>query len=260
MNVLVFDIETIPDVVGGKKIYNLDENLSNTETAEALFEIRRKENGTEFLKHHLHQVVAISCVYRNTHTDQLHVWSLGDEQADEKTIIQKFFDGIEQKQPTIVSWNGAGFDLPVLHYRAMLNSVVAERYWEQGVNEQSYKWNNYISRYHERHTDLMDLIAMFTGRANAPLDQMATLLGFPGKMGMSGDKVWQTYIEGSIKAIRNYCETDVLNTFLVYLRFQLMRGNLLPTQYDTEIKRLKAWLREQESEHFKEFLAIWESA
>ena len=52
------------------------------------------------------------------------------------------------------------------------------------------------------------------------------LLGFPGKLGMSGDKVWQCWLDGGIDQIRNYCETDVLNTYLVYLRFEFMRGNL----------------------------------
>ena len=80
--------------------------------------------------------------------------------------------------------------LPVLHYRALLHKVAAPTYWETGDNQQNFRWNNYLSRFHYRHMDLMDLIAGYQNRAFAPLDDIASMLGFPGKMGMSGDKVW----------------------------------------------------------------------
>jgi len=104
---------------------------------------------------------------------------------------------------------------------------------------------------------LMDILAGFQARANAPLDQIATLCGFPGKMGMSGDKVWETYAAGNLKAIRNYCETDVLNTYLVYLRTELMRGKLTQLNYDDEVKKLRDYLQQENKAHFNEFLAHW---
>ena len=106
----------------------------------------------------------------------------------------------------------------------------------------------------------MDVLASFSPRANVPLDQMASLLGFPGKMGMSGAKVWETFHGGGIKAIRDYCETDVLNTYLVYLRFLLMKGDLLPDGYEAEIDELKNYLKEQTEPHFHEFLEVWQTA
>jgi len=164
-------------------------------------------------------VVAISAVFR--HGDKLTVWSLGDEQADEKEIIQRFFDGIDRFTPTIVSWNGSGFDLPVLHYRAMKHNIAAPKYWDTGEMDSQFKWNNYIIRYHSRHLDLMDVIASYNPRATAPLDKIASLLGYPGTMVMSVATVWETFHQGNLKAIRDYCETDVLNTYLVYLRFEV---------------------------------------
>ncbi len=128
----------------------------------------------------------------------------------------------------LVSWNGSGFDLPVLHYRGLIHGVQCARYWDQGEDDKEFKWNNYISRYHSRHLDLMDLLAMYTGRANAPLDELAKLIGFPGKLGMDGSQVWEAYQQGRLDEIRNYCETDVANTYLVFARFQLMRGVLTP--------------------------------
>lgn len=257
MSVLVFDIETVPDVNAGRRLFNL-ENLNDAEVAEYLFHRQRQATQRDFLPHYLHQVVAISVVFRDH--QQVAVWSLGEESASEKTIIQRFFDGIERYSCTLVSWNGGGFDLPVLHYRALFNHVNASRYWEQGDSDNGFRWNNYISRYHQRHTDLMDVLAMYSGRANAPLDDVATLLGFPGKMGMSGGKVWDTYREGNIKAIRDYCETDVLNTYLVYMRYQVMRGYCSNEQYESEITTLKNYLKNQSQSHFNEFLESWEQS
>lgn len=246
MNVLVFDIETIPDLDGGRRIYDLD-GLNDKDTASALLNLRRQENGTEFLRLHLHRIVAISVVLRST--QGVKVWSLGDEDSTEKELIERFYDGIDRFTPNLVSWNGGGFDLPVLHYRALKHGVQARRYWETGNEDTSFKWNNYLSRYHQRHLDLMDQLALFNARANAPLDQIATLLGFPGKMGMSGGKVFEAFQEGNLKGIRDYCETDVLNTWLVYLRFQLMRGELDPTGYEQELTLLKDYLKAEGHHH-----------
>lgn len=256
-NTLVFDIETVPDVAGGGRLFGL-EGLSDADTAAAMFHLRRQEAGNDFLRLHLQRVVAISAVYRSG--DRIAVWSLGDEQADEKSLIEKFFGLVERYSPTLVSWNGSGFDLPVLHYRSLLHGVVAPRYWDTGNDDKNFKWNNYLSRYHERHTDLMDVLALYNSRAYVPLDQMATLLGFPGKMGMSGDKVWAAYQAGDLKGIRDYCETDVLNTWLVYLRFALIRGQLLSDGYQQELQLVKDYLKREGHAHFLAFLAEWESA
>ena len=117
------------------------------------------------------------------------MWSLGEPDSSEAELIQRFYDGIERYTPQLVSWNGGGFDLPVLHYRALIHGVAAARYWDWGDDDKEFKWNNYLSRYHTRHLDLMDVLAMYQPRANAPLDQMAKLCGFPGKLGMDGSKV-----------------------------------------------------------------------
>jgi len=256
MNILAFDIETIPDTDGGRKIYELHD-LNDSEVATAMFNKRREKVGNEFLATHLQKVVAISAVYRNTQKDQFSVWTLGSEQSSEKEIVQNFFDGVDKHTPTLVTWNGSGFDLPVLHYRGLINGVQAPRYWDQGEDDSNFKWNNYISRFHARHTDLMDVIAGYNNRAFAPLDEMAVLLGFPGKMGMSGSKVWDQYQDGQIKAIRDYCETDALNTYLVYLHWQYVKGNLSDAGLANEHEVVKASLRNGDA-HLQEFLEVWE--
>lgn len=258
MNVLAFDIETIPDTDGGRKIYELND-LSDAEVGTAMFNKRREKVGHEFIATHLQKVVAISAVYRNTQKDQFSVWTLGSEESSEKEIVQNFFDGVDKYTPTLVTWNGSGFDLPVLHYRGLINGVQAARYWDMGEDDSNFKWNNYIGRFHMRHTDLMDVIAGYNNRAFAPLDEIAVLLGLPGKMGMSGSKVWDQYQAGEIKAIRDYCETDALNTYLVYLHWQYVKGNLSDAGLEAEHQVVKNALEKGEP-HLHEFLQVWQSA
>ena len=258
-SVLVFDIETIPDVAGFRRINDLPGELSDAEVAELAFQQKRARTGNDFLSLHLQRVVSISCVLRAG--DSFKVWSLSEPELGEGEIIQRFFDGIEKFTPQLVSWNGGGFDLPVLHYRAMLHGVVAPRYWDLGdgdyADSRDFKWNNYISRYHTRHLDLMDLLALYNGRANAPLDELAKLLGFPGKLGMDGSKVWEAWQAGQIADIRDYCETDVVNTYLVFNRFRRLRGELSAAEESAEIDFVKAQLARIEAPHWQEFLAAW---
>lgn len=253
--ILVFDIETVPDTDGLRKLYGLDAGIGAAQVAEMAFQRRRQATGGEFLQHHLHRVVAISCALRER--DSFKVWTLGTAQDGEGELIRRFFEGIEKFTPQLVSWNGGGFDLPALHYRAMIHGIQAPRYWDMGDDDRDFKWNNYISRYHTRHLDLMDLLAMYQPRANAPLDEMAQLCDFPGKLGMDGSKVWEAFQNGEIAAIRNYCETDVANTYLVFLRFQLMRGVLSRDAYRAEIGLVRAVLGAAEEAHWREFMAAW---
>jgi len=254
MTILVFDIETIPDVETGRKLHNLD-GLSDEDTASALFALRRAKIGHDFLPHYLQKVVAISLVISNA--GNLKVWSLGDEESNEKELIHRFFTGIDKHMPTLVSWNGSGFDFPVLHYRALLHGVSAPTYWEVGDSQQAFRWNNYLNRFHYRHLDLMDVLAAYQNKAFAPLDDIATMLGFPGKMGMSGARVWEQYLAGNLKGIRDYCETDVLNTYCVYLRFEQMRGTISGLEYTNALERLRQYLAlETDKPHIQEFLGL----
>jgi predicted PolB exonuclease-like 3'-5' exonuclease len=147
----------------------------------------------------------------------------------------------------------------VLHYRALKAGVQARRYWEVGDEDQTFRFNNYIGRYHWRHIDVMDVLSAYQARARASLADMAGLLGLPGKLGFSGDKVADAFLAGEIVDIRRYCETDVLNTYLIFLRFELMRGNLTRERYAEEVERVKAFLRTATEPHFAEFLRVWET-
>lgn len=266
-NILVFDIETIPDTDGGRRLYDLPDSLSDEDVARAMAAKRRQKSGsTDFLQLPLHKVVAISVVrrHRSLKGDLFKVVSLGEPDAAstdfERVLIQQFFKGIDTYTPTLVSWNGGGFDLPVLNYRALQHGITAAKYWSRGNEDRDFRFDNYLSRYHWRHTDLMDVLAGFSPRAVAPLDMVAVLSGFPGKLGMDGSEVWETYLAGGLQKIRDYCDTDVINTYLVYLRFRLMAGELHADEYNAECEMVRAYLDSSEQPHLQQFSQQWTSS
>jgi 3'-5' exonuclease len=256
--VLVFDIETIPDAAGLRKLWGLEPGVSDAAVVDLAQQRRRQATGSDFLPPHVQRVVAISCALRSN--DGVKVWSLGSAQDSEAEIVKRFFDGIDKYTPQLVSWNGSGFDLPVLHYRALVHGIPGCCYWDTGDNDREFKFNNYLSRFHTRHTDLMDVLAGFQNRAWAPLDEIAQLCGLPGKLGMDGSQVYEAFNRGEIEAIRDYCETDVANTYLLWLRFQLIRGIMNPSEYAKELDLFSSWLKAQSSPHWRQFAAAWGEA
>jgi len=258
MHCMAFDIETVPDTALGRRLLDLEPTLSDEDVAKAMAFKRLQEAETEFLPLFQHRIVAISVALRSG--DQFRIWSLGSESSDEAELIRRFFDGLDQYRPDLVSWNGGGFDLPVLQYRSLRHGIVAQTYWEIGDEDRSFRYNNYLNRYHWRHTDLMDVLSGFQNRARASLDDIATMLDLPGKMGLKGDQVWGRYLAGDLSGIRDYCETDVLNTYLVYLRFQHIRGLLDAAGLAAEEARVRAALQASDAAHLQEFLTAWDAA
>ena len=252
---LAFDIETVPDVAGLRLLHGIDERVANRDVAEFVFRERRARTGNDFLPLHLQRVVAIACALRDE--DSFRCWPLGSADAGEAELIGRFFEGIEKFTPQLVSWNGSGFDLPVLHYRSMVHGVAAPRYWDMGDDDKDFRFNNYLNRFHMRHVDLMDVLSLYQNRGQAPLDEMARLLGFPGKLGLDGSKVWDAYVSGEIEGIRNYCATDAANTYLIFQRFQLIRGVCDEKQYRSEIDLVRDTLAKSAEPHWREFIDRW---
>ncbi len=225
--VLVFDIESIPDIAGLRALRGDGAGQTDQWVYSAWCEERSKEGKSDFMPLHLQRILVISCVFRNA--DGIRIHSFVDrDNASEGKVIQTFFNTLEKHVPQLVSWNGGGFDLPVLHYRGLRHGVVADKYWYQPKN-------------------------------NAPLDAMAKLCGFPGKLGMDGSQVYPAFLDGKLEEIRRYCETDVMNTYLLYCRFQKMRGGLTEAEYDQEIALVKSTLGNlaPAEAHWQEYMAAW---
>jgi len=117
----------------------------------------------------------------------------------------------------LVTFNGSSFDLPVLRYRAMVHSIAAP-----GLSARPY-----FNRYTEDAVDLCDLLSSFSPQGKAKLHEVCRVMGLPGKFeGMSGAEVEKYYLDGRIREIAAYCESDVVNTYRVWLRYELFRGRI----------------------------------
>ena len=253
MNVLIFDIETVPDTSGGAKLLEL-EGLSKKDIIKAMEHTQFQKSGTMFQPLHLHKIVAISVLYKNN--EKLSLLSLGDEDSEESDLLNLFFSAIDKYQPQLVSWNGKGFDSPVIHYRALIHGVSSIKYWDKGDDDREFKWNNYLNRYHDRHLDLMDVMSGY--KKPASLTDIAQLIGAPGKYGIDGSKVTDYYLANDIKKIRDYCETDVLNTYFVFLRYQLISNNITRDNYKKLFEEIFNFLDKSDKEHWKEFSSLCE--
>jgi hypothetical protein len=252
---LVFDIETVPDVAGIRRIHDIDASVDDAGVLAWFLQRRRAASGNDFAPLHLQQVVAIACALRDS--AGIRIWSIGDAADPEAELIRRFFDGIEKYSPQLVSWNGGGFDLPVLNHRALVHGITAARYWDWGDDDREYRFNNYLARFHTRHLDVMDVVAQYQPRASAGLDAIARLCGFPGKLGMDGGAVGSAIAAGRINDVRSYCECDVLNTYLVYQRFRLMRGELDAGEYASEISLVRERIAASDAPHWRAFIANW---
>lgn len=252
---LAFDIETVPDIAGIRRIHDLPSQVDDHGVRDWFAQRRRVATGSDFLPLHLQRVVAIACALRDA--SGLRIWSLAEATDGEEALIRRFFDGVEKYTPQLVSWNGGGFDLPVLQQRALVHGITAARYWEWGEDDREFRFNNYLSRYHTRHLDLMDVLASYQPRANAGLDAMARLCGFPGKIGMDGSEVAAAVEAGRIADVRAYCECDVANTWLLYLRFRHMRGEIDAAGYTAEIAMVRERIAVSDAPHWRAFTARW---
>ena len=253
--ILAFDLETVPDVEGLRRLRPHWSGLDDRTVAAQATAERRERTGSDLLGLHLQRVVAIGCAFRDE--SGFRVRSLGAPLDGEAKLIADFFRLIDRYAPQLITWNGSGFDLPVLHYRALVHGVVAPRYWDQGEDDPQARHSNYLNRYHLRHLDLMDVLSRYQGRAAAPLDEVARLCGFAGKLGMDGSKVWEAYCNGELERIRAYCETDVVNTYLLHCRFRRMRGQLDDDAYAQELRLVRDSLAAAGGVVWQEFLDAW---
>lgn len=258
--VLAFDIETVPDAAGLRRIYDMPPDVADAEVVEMAQRLRRQEKGGDFMPLPLHRIVVISCALEEG--DTLRVFSL-DAAKDEGAALRRFFAGMEKlyqsQPPRLVSWNGGGFDLPVMHYRALIHNLRAPLMWQNGDGDANFRFNRtYLNRYNTaRHLDLMDTLAMYQMGTKAKLDDVAKLCGLPGKVGIGGANVADAFFAGRIDEIRDYCEADAMLTYLLFLRYQQLSGE----RGEDEITKRTAAAREfmkEGGDKWREFLRQWQ--
>lgn len=224
--VLVFDIETIADTQAARRIYPQLANLNDADTLSALTAIRTQEAGHDFMRLPLQRIVCISALYIKD--GQFSLFSLSADKFSEEQILAKFFRAFNdiEKLPQLISWNGSGFDIPVLIYRAMQYDLTAPWLFEEGERIKNMRFNNYVNRFQTRHLDLMDRFSQYGASRREAMDVVASLYGLPGKTDVDGSMVGQLVSDEEWQTLSIYCESDVLNTWLIYLRWLRLTGQL----------------------------------
>lgn len=264
--VMVFDCETILDTAllkQGFKQHFLahdikSENLSELELSKKAMEIHKELSGSEFLPICYHQVVSIAAVFCDEFGYFIKVGNfkgVGDSKEErEKSLISAFLEYLNKHQPKLISFNGRGFDMPMLLLRAMKYKLSANAYFEENNPQfNKSKWENYRQRYSERfHTDLLESLGHFGSVRNLKLDVLSNLIGFPGKYDTSGDQVLELYYQGEQEKIDEYCQSDVLNTYGLYLNYELLKGNLTQEDYYGILTEMKEKLP-KESGYYEVF-------
>ncbi len=227
--ICIFDCETIPDVKLVKSHFELEGD--DLEVSKKAQEIQKEETTNSFLPIPFHQIVAISAVMSDDFGVFKKVSSI--DGSSEKQMIENFLKFIDKYNPKLVSFNGRNFDMPLLMIRAMKYNLSCSAYFEvENKMLNKSKWDNYRYRFSDRfHVDLMDHISEFGAVRGLKLDLLCSMMGIPGKFDVSGDQVIDLYYKNEITKIKEYCESDVLNTYWLYLKYELLKGHLIMDDY-----------------------------
>jgi predicted PolB exonuclease-like 3'-5' exonuclease len=241
-HILVWDIETVPDLAGYAAA-NGHDGKSDDEI--------RAELGEKFPKHIYHSIICIGALIAHRDGDHWVVEALGAPhvgERSEKELIAAFVDRIAELKPQLVTFNGSSFDLPVLRYRAMVHKVPAI-----GLSARPY-----FHRYTDDAVDLCDVLSSFSTGAKCTLHEVCRVMGLPGKPnGIDGAQVDKYFREGRLREIADYCESDIVNTYRLWLRHELFRGTLTHVGLEASETILKQFIdtRISTKPHLKELIA-----
>jgi predicted PolB exonuclease-like 3'-5' exonuclease len=227
-HIIVWDIETIPDPKGFAAANGHDGKTDD--------EIRAAM-GDKFPKHIYHSIICIGALI--AHRDNKHwiIDSLGAPhigQRSERELIAAFVNRIAELSPQLITFNGAEFDLPVLRYRAMMHRLSAA----------GLLCRPYFHRYTEDAIDLCDVLSSFQSHKRASLHEICRMMGLTGKPdGIRGEDVDRYFREGRIQEIADYCESDVVNTYQLWLRHELFCGKLTESGFRASENNLAEFIK-----------------
>ena len=259
---LVFDIETIVDKDLVKRVYDPEDALTVEQAYDHARDnlLERSGQQSDFFPVPFHIPIAIATLQAD---ESYRIKSLGCIAADkysEPELITRFwqvFDGVQ----TFVSFNGRGFDLPVLEMRAMKHGLSLPRYFGAAESRSSYRGSRYSDAFH---IDICDFLSNFGAvYRRGSLDVLAKLIGLPGKYTIAGEDVEYLYRQGRQKEINQYCTTDVLQTYFLFLRMELLRGKIEFSAYQSAVDAAREYLEQRASsggaENFlADFLRRWQ--
>jgi predicted PolB exonuclease-like 3'-5' exonuclease len=227
-HVIVWDLETVPDIAGYAAANGLT-GKPDEEIREAL--------GNKFPKHIYHSIICIGALVAHKEADHWAVDAIGAPHVGDRTekqLISAFVNKIAELNPELVTFNGNTFDLPVLRYRAMIHAVAAP-----GLTARPY-----FNRYTEDAIDLCDVLSSFAPHTKASLNELSRIMRLPGKPDdIDGGEVEKYFNEGRIREIADYCESDVVNTYRVWLRYELFRGKLNDAGFEVSEANLAEFIK-----------------
>ena len=261
---LVFDIETRVDKQLVKEVYDPEDSLTLEQAYDTARDQILEKSGqqSDFFPVPFHIPIAISTLHADENYRIRALGCFGADRFTEAEMILKFWQTFETAQ-TLITFNGRGFDLPVLETRALKHGVSLPRYFGTGQARNTYRGSRYSDAYH---IDLCDYLSNFGAayRRNS-LNVLAKLIGLPGKYTIAGEDVEYLFRQGRLKEINQYCMTDVLQTYLLFLRVELLRGKLDAGGYGEAVAAARETLTQRASgagsENFLlEFLQRWKSA
>lgn len=252
---LVFDIESIADGELISRVKYAGENYTAKESVDAYCAELMERFGTEFIPYTYHIPVAISIAKVNDQLELVDIVTLDAPEYRPHKITETFWKGWKAyNMPTIVSFNGRTFDMPLMELAAFRYGISIPEWFN--MNEKSYEQRR--NRYnHWSHLDLQEVLTNFGAtRLTGGLNLAANLLGKPGKMGIAGHMVQDLYEKGEIDQINDYCRCDVLDTYFVMLRTKVLTGDISLDQEIELVAKAHDWLDEQsgENEVYKEYL------
>ncbi|NPA63970.1 MAG: 3'-5' exonuclease [Epsilonproteobacteria bacterium] len=227
--ICIFDCETIPDPDLLRASFAVEG--SDEEVTKRALELYEKESGTTFLPLPFHKIVAISAVIADDFGRFDRVSTIRGENEEE--MIGEFLRFIDRHNPRLVTFNGRSFDVPLLLLRALRYNLTCPAYFEQ-ENQQYNKsrWDNYRTRFSETfHLDLLDSLSHYGAVRGMRLDHICQMAGLPGKFDISGGDVVELYYKDELSRIKEYCESDALNTYLLFLKYELLKGNIVLEEY-----------------------------
>ncbi len=234
--ICVFDCESIPDAALIRKIYGF--KGSDEEVSLMAIEAQKKEYASEFLPLPFHKIVSICAVICDEFGKFIKVNKIEGE--NEREMISNFFAFINKSEPKLVSFNGKNFDMPVLVLRALKYNIKANAY----LDTISDKWNNYKSRYNEqKHCDLLESFG-----ARVRLDSICSMANLPGKYDIHGSEVMKLFYQNNLDKIHEYCESDVLNTYMLFLKYELIKGNLSEEDYVQNLQIMAEYISTHKGE------------
>ena len=254
MNCLVFAIRTVPDIEGGRRLYGL-EGIADEDVVTAMSTLRYQQTDghSDRLPHQLQRIAAIAVLERCQ--DGLGCRVLEAAETGEAALIRALLMRIEPHPVPLVSWGGRAFALPVLSYRALLHGLGMTGVVDRGDDDRGGAPGR--TRLQARHLDLQAALAVGDPAAEAPLGQLARLLGLPAGSGLDDAALWRQFRAGELAAMHGDCLTEVLNVYLIYLRYEHLHGRLDAGTVDREHARLRDWLAQAGGDHAREYLAHW---